>query len=44
MVETLDKKVVDLCRIRMSEIFLGKLPQGRWRYLTEDEIKKIKSF
>jgi 23S rRNA pseudouridine2605 synthase/23S rRNA pseudouridine2604 synthase len=42
MVETLNKKVVDLQRIRMSEIFLGNLKEGKWRYLDPDEIKKLK--
>jgi 23S rRNA pseudouridine2605 synthase/23S rRNA pseudouridine2604 synthase len=41
MVETLNKKVVDLIRIRMSEIYLGNLKEGKWRYLGADEIKKL---
>lgn len=41
MVETLNKKVVDLIRIRMSEIYLGNLKEGKWRYLSSDETKKL---
>jgi len=42
MIETLNKKVVDLFRIRMSDILLGNLPEGKWRYLSENEIAKLK--
>ncbi|MDY0132630.1 MAG: pseudouridine synthase [Desulforegulaceae bacterium] len=42
MVETLNKKVVDLFRIRMSEILLGSLPEGKWRYLSKNEINNLK--
>ena len=30
-----------LCRIREGSVSLGKLPSGRWRYLTEQELKQM---
>ena len=35
-------KVERLQRIRQAGLALGTLPPGKWRYLTEDEIKAIK--
>ncbi len=37
-----DRKVLQLTRIRMGELDLGTLPAGKWRYLTEDEIRYLK--
>ncbi len=31
-----------LARIREGALELGKLPEGKWRYLTDDEMKKLK--
>ena len=42
MVETLNKKVSDLKRVRMASIKLGDLKQGKWRYMNKEEIKKLK--
>ena len=43
MVETLNKKVVDLKRIRMASLNLGSLKQGKWRYLDKREITELKN-
>lgn len=42
MVETLNKKVSDLKRVRMASIKLGDLKQGKWRYMNKEEIKNLK--
>lgn len=42
MCEAHEKKVLALTRIRMGRIELGTLPAGKWRYLTEDEIRYLK--
>lgn len=34
--------VVSLQRIRMADIRLGSLKEGQWRYLSKNEIKKLK--
>lgn len=43
MVSAIGYKVMDLRRIRIGEIRLGNLPEGKWRYLSEAEIKKLKA-
>lgn len=35
-------KVLDLKRTRIGPLRLGKLPEGKWRYLTDNELKKLK--
>lgn len=35
--------VMDLKRISMGRLYLGSLPEGKWRYLTSDEIGYLKS-
>jgi len=37
MCELVDLKVVGLKRIRIGKVMLGNLPDGKWRYLREDE-------
>jgi len=37
MVRKIGNEVAELRRIRVSNIRLGKLPQGSWRYLTDKE-------
>jgi len=37
MCEQVGLKVVGLKRVRMGEVVLGDLPQGKWRYLREGE-------
>jgi 23S rRNA pseudouridine2605 synthase/23S rRNA pseudouridine2604 synthase len=37
MVRKLGNRVVELKRIRVADIHLGKLPEGHWRYLSEKE-------
>ncbi len=34
--------VLSLCRVAEGPIKLGNLPKGKWRYLTDDEIKSLK--
>ena len=42
MCETLDYNVVSLQRVRIMNISLDKLAVGKWRYLSEVEIKQLK--
>ncbi len=41
MVARVGNKVDMLKRIRMANITLGNLKPGKWRYLTNDEVKKL---
>jgi len=41
MVEALGNRVKALKRIRFAGIDLGKLPEGKWRYLTAQEIRRL---
>ena len=41
MVGKTGNKVDMLKRIRMANINLGSLPPGKWRYLTDEEVKKL---
>jgi len=41
MVNMVDNKVTNLKRIRISNIKIGKLSEGSWRYLTEKERKHL---
>ncbi len=41
MCEYLDYKVVKLERIRIMNIKLEKLPLGKWRYLSREELKEL---
>lgn len=43
MCEFLGYKVIKLKRVRIMNIKLNDLPTGKWRYLTEKELKKINS-
>jgi len=43
MCQQLGYKVVKLQRIRIMNIKLKGLPVGKWRYLTEEELKGVKS-
>ena len=42
MCEAAGMTVTRLRRIREGSLFLGDLPQGKWRYLTEEEVKNLK--
>ena len=42
MCRTLGYEVTSLRRIRVMNILLGDLPEGGWRYLTEEEIRELK--
>ena len=35
-------KVVHLCRISEGPLTLGDLPRGKWRYLTEEEVSRLR--
>ncbi len=41
MCQTLEYKVTKLVRVRIMNVELSNLPQGKWRYLTTKELKKI---
>lgn len=41
MCEAAGLTVARLCRVREGSISLGKLPVGKWRYLTEAEVKSL---
>ncbi len=43
MCEAADLKVVRLKRVTIGDIALDKMPAGRWRHLTEGEVKYLKS-
>ena len=43
MCEAANLKVVRLKRVSVGELVLDKLPAGRWRHLTDGEIKYLKS-
>jgi len=42
MAEQAGKKIMDLQRVREGILELGDLPEGRWRYLTREEIQLLK--
>lgn len=42
MVEKVGNQVVNLHRIRISNLLLGNLKMGQWRYLSEKEINTLK--
>lgn len=41
MIKELDLKVVQLVRTRISSLVLDNLQKGKWRHLTEEEVKKL---
>jgi len=41
MCEFLDYKVMTLTRVRIMNVQLGKLPTGKWRYFTPEEVEKM---
>ena len=43
MVEEIGHQVVRLRRVGFGPIMLGDLPTGKWRRLTEEEVRKLKS-
>lgn len=42
MCQAAGMQVTRLCRIREGDLCLGGLPKGKWRYLTEQEMAKMK--
>ena len=42
MLQGVGHPVLKLKRIRIDGIFLGDLPAGHWRYLTPEEVKRLK--
>lgn len=42
MCRRLGYKVLSLKRVRLMSLKLGSLPEGQWRYLTEDEVVALK--
>lgn len=42
MCEAAGLQVLRLCRISEGDLSLGDLPLGKWRYLTEEEVLKLK--
>ena len=43
MVQAIGHQVVSLKRVEFGPVALGNLPSGKWRRLTENEIRKLKS-
>jgi 16S rRNA U516 pseudouridylate synthase RsuA-like enzyme len=41
MVEALGLTVLDLVRVRIGSLRIGDLPIGRWRWLTEREVRLL---
>ena len=42
MCEVAELKVLRLCRVKEGSISLGKLPVGKWRYLTKEELENLR--
>jgi 23S rRNA pseudouridine2605 synthase/23S rRNA pseudouridine2604 synthase len=43
MVRQLGNEVIELKRVRVSRVRLGRLPEGRWRHLTDAEVQALLS-
>lgn len=43
MCEALEYKVIKLRRVRIINIEIGDLEKGKWRYLSADELKRLKT-
>jgi 23S rRNA pseudouridine2605 synthase/23S rRNA pseudouridine2604 synthase len=43
MVRQLGNEVIDLKRVRVAHVRLGRLPEGRWRHLTDAEVQALLS-
>ncbi len=43
MCDTQDLKIKRLCRVAIGEISLGSLEAGKWRYLTDNEVKYLRN-
>ena len=41
MVRRVGNEVVDLKRIRVAGVRLGRLPEGAWRHLTPEEVAAL---
>lgn len=41
MVDAVENEVKSLHRVRMAGLFLGNLPEGKWRYLKDSEIRSL---
>ncbi len=44
MIKAVDSEVLSLKRLQIGNLKLGKLPLGRWRFLTGKEIQKLRSY
>jgi len=44
MVEVVGSEVLELKRLQIGNLKLGKLPTGNWRFLTKNEIKGLKNY
>jgi pseudouridine synthase len=44
MVEALDAKVLKLVRVRIGDIRIGALPIGKWRMLTDAEVRALSAY
>ncbi|EFG86120.1 hypothetical protein CLCAR_4281 [Clostridium carboxidivorans P7] len=42
MCDFINHQVLELKRIQIGDIKLGNLPLGKWRYLSNKEVKNIK--
>ena len=42
MVEAIDSKVIKLVRIAIGPVRIGDLPIGKWRHLTEAEVRGLR--
>lgn len=43
MIETVGSEVLELKRLQIGTLKLGKLPVGSWRFITKNEIKSLKN-
>ena len=41
MLKAVGSSVIELKRVQIGEIIIGKLPKGEWRYLKDKEVRSI---
>jgi len=41
MLKAVGSSVIELKRVQIGEINIGKMPKGEWRYLKEKEVRSI---
>ena len=44
MVKSIGSEVIELKRLQIGDLLLGKLPKGEWRYLKAKEVKSLQTY